>query len=1436
MSTRINPPTFLKSKNYERYRQELIAWREITDLSKEKQGIAIALSLPEEDETQIRQKVFDQIPIDDLKSIDGLTVLINFFDEHLAKDDLTDSLEKFEDFDDFYRHEGQSIQEFIAEYDAKYRKIEKKKMTLPPEILAFKLLRKACITKEEKLLVLTGMNYENKKTLYEEAKKSLKKFKGDSQAGSSSGAIRVEPTFLSANEEALLASGYTKGMGRHKPTGGERDETWKNWRSAKSSSRTREYQRTGTRRQTGREGYQRTESGSRVSQPSVRDRKNINPTGPDGRTLTCKSCGSYRHLLPACPDSWENMAKINLAEEEHAVLFTGYNNEEVLRLGIDAQNCAVLDSACSSTVCGDKWIKNYIQSLDPSDKNKIKRIDGQRVFKFGGGTCLKSTGEYSLPAVIAGNDVTIKTDVVESDIPLLLSRTAMKKAAIKMDLENDTANIMGKEVALNLTTSGHYCIPIDKTEEVPVENVCTIKLENLNKQERYKTLLKLHRQFAHPTKKRLIALLKDAGVWQEEYEDTMTQIEQECELCKVYAKTPSRPVVGLPMATKFNEKVAMDLKQWNSRWILHIIDMWSRYTVSIFIDRKQPSNVIDALMTHWIGRFGVMGALMTDNGGEFNSNEMREVASILNVTLCTTSGESPFQNGLCEKVHAITDMMLIKLEAEYGKMNSQTLLSWANMARNSLQMWNGYSSHQLVFGENPNLPNIMSDNLPAMEGTTSSEVFAKHLNALHAARKIFIESEANERIRRALRHKVRASEQVFENGDRVFYKREGKERWLGPGKVVFQDGKVVFVRHGGVFVRVSPNRLQKVNNYLKRDEEETGGDIEQGLPDKDSEKEEDKGTETSISEEIPREEPELGTDNTANTQQSRKALKANDQIQYKLQDTNDWIRATVTGRAGKATGRNRNWYNIKEDNSGEQKSINLDEIQWEQITDNVNVNITLKNDKDCSESTAAKLSELQKLRDFNTYEEVKNCGQHTLSTRWVITQKNGQVKARLVVRGFEEEFMMPRDSPTVGKGTMRTFLAIASSENWRVKTTDIKSAFLQGRELRRDVYIKPPKECGIDNSIVWKLKHGLYGLKDGARQFYLSVKEELLKLGCKMCEIDPAMFYLHRNDKLCGIVCCHVDDFLHAGDEYFEKMMKTLRKRFVAGKIEEKNFKYIGFRITQDNDGIVLDQSEYVENIANKTIDPKQALNKQSPLTADEQTEYRQLIGQMNWAVQGTRPDMAFELIDLSTKLKQGNVSDMARAIKVINRLKDIRSINSFPNLSSKTSDWKIVVFTDASLCNINDGTGSTAGYIVWLVDHQGKCCPLSWHAGKIKRVVRSTIAAETLSLQEGLECSFYYRKMIEDIFGISNKTVPIVAYVDNKSVIEAVYSTKLVDDKRLRVDIAAISESLERNEIQEIKWCPGKIHLADCLTKRGAAGYNLLHVLETGRLPEDFV
>ena len=61
---------------------------------------------------------------------------------------------------------------------------------------------------------------------------------------------------------------------------------------------------------------------------------------------------------------------------------------------------------------------------------------------------------------------------------------------------------------------------------------------------------------------------------------------------KISKNTP-RPVVGLPMASVFNEKVEMDLKQWQGRWILHIIDMWSRYTISAIINRKRPSDAVN---------------------------------------------------------------------------------------------------------------------------------------------------------------------------------------------------------------------------------------------------------------------------------------------------------------------------------------------------------------------------------------------------------------------------------------------------------------------------------------------------------------------------------------------------------------------------------------------------------------------------------------------------------------------------------------------------------------------------------------------------------------------------------------------------------------------------------------------------------------------------
>ena len=135
------------------------------------------------------------------------------------------------------------------------------------------------------------------------------------------------------------------------------------------------------------------------------------------------------------------------------------------------------------------------------------------------------------------------------------------------------------------------------------------------------------------------------------------------------------------------------------------------------------------------------------------------------------------------------------------------------------------------------------------------------------------------------------------------------------------------------------------------------------------------------------------------------------------------------------------------------------------------------------------------------------------------------------------------------------------------------------------------------------------------------------------------------------------------------------------------------------------------------------------------------------------------------------------------------------------------------------------------MKDNTGQCCPIAWNAHKIKRVVRSTLAAETLSLQEGLEANYYYREMLESILEVKPRTIMIEAYVDNKSIIEAILSTRLVDDKRLRVDVAAIKESLQLHDVNKIQWIPGHLQLANPMTKQGASGFNLLKVLQSGQM-----
>ena len=86
---------------------------------------------------------------------------------------------------------------------------------------------------------------------------------------------------------------------------------------------------------------------------------------------------------------------------------------------------------------------------------------------------------------------------------------------------------------------------------------------------------------------------------------------------------------------------------------------------------------------------------------------------------------------------------------------------------------------------------------------------------------------------------------------------------------------------------------------------------------------------------------------------------------------------------------------------------------------------------------------------------MENVGQEYIGSRWVVTRKeepDGQkmhIKARLVLRGFQEVVKPQSDSPTVAKESLKVLIALAVNEDFLLALMDIRAAFLQVKILDR---------------------------------------------------------------------------------------------------------------------------------------------------------------------------------------------------------------------------------------------------------------------------------------------------------------------------------------------------------------------------------------------------
>ena len=266
----------------------------------------------------------------------------------------------------------------------------------------------------------------------------------------------------------------------------------------------------------------------------------------------------------------------------------------------------------------------------------------------------------------------------------------------------------------------------------------------------------------------------------------------------------------------------MELKTFKGVQFLHLTDNATRFSAAATITSKHKEMIIDLIFKHWKALFGPHNRFLSDNGGVFNNELYKEMAELLNIEVLSTAGKSSWSNGITERHNAIIGNMLEKILQE-NKCSMEVVLALAVSAKNYLQNVYGYSPNQLVFGKIPSFPAVFNNDPSALESSTASEVIAEHLNALHAARKAYIASESCEKLRRAMKHRVRpATSLVYQTGDVVFYKRNESSKWKGPGIVTGRDNHQVFVKHGGTYVRVDPCDLRRsTDTSLERSNEES---------------------------------------------------------------------------------------------------------------------------------------------------------------------------------------------------------------------------------------------------------------------------------------------------------------------------------------------------------------------------------------------------------------------------------------------------------------------------------------------------------------------------------------------------------------------------------------------------------------------------------------
>jgi len=438
---------------------------------------------------------------------------------------------------------------------------------------------------------------------------------------------------------------------------------------------------------------------------------------------------------------------------------------------------ALLDTGAQKCVIGEKQARAYTHL----QRQSFELLPSKEGFRFGKGST-KSMGILEMRIPIPNKQfIQASVNVVDTQIPFLVGLDMLDEFGIMVDNVDNVLHCKKENWKAPLVRKfGHIFYEWDC---LPGKHVILYT---------ERELVKLHRNFFHPSATKLFEILKKANPTETKTETlkVLKNISKACATCQSLENKPMHFQVSLPDTNiVFNQELALDLMFIDRKAILHVVDLATHYSAATFLKGQSVDHVWIAFLTCWVTIYpGFPNNMKTDQGSIFTSPRWQHLCKASGIVLKNSGIESHNSLGNGERYHNPLRRIFLKILKDHPNLDKVLALNITVKAMNDTMGPEGIVPTLLVYGIMPHVQ--------ATKGTLPNQ--KERMKAITTSQLEMNTITAELRIRKALLSKVPPSADYILNvGSKVRVVRESDRVIKGPFTITRVDGKQIFVDYDG---------------------------------------------------------------------------------------------------------------------------------------------------------------------------------------------------------------------------------------------------------------------------------------------------------------------------------------------------------------------------------------------------------------------------------------------------------------------------------------------------------------------------------------------------------------------------------------------------------------------------------------------------------------